>query len=382
MNEKKNLIVSVISSITQTNQSDWNKLVSENPFYNFDFFLNLEQSLCTSIKTGWIPYHFLIKENSNIIAIIPAFKKLNSNGEYVFDHSWADAYYRMNLEYYPKLLSAIPFTPINGNRIFIDTKFKSKFNEVMIIFYDYFKQLNISSYHINFNTFDQSEKLRKLDFLQRIGIQYHWKNYDFKDFDEFLTTLKSKKKKNIIKERRHIRNLEIQISTLRGKEISKQDWMFFYKCYSKTIEKKWSYKYLNFNFFDELLKSDLNNNILLIIAKDKHKNYLACSLSFIGKDILYGRYWGCETEIAFLHFELCYYQSIEFAIRNKIKTIEAGAQGEHKISRGYRPILTYSNHWIKDERMSIAIRNYLKQEKEITLKNLEYLNRSIPFKQT
>lgn len=369
-----------IDSIKSVKKNEWDNLVSnESPLFDYEFLLSLENSLCTNLETGWQPNHFIFKKNESISCIIPAFKKFNSNGEFVFDHSWANAYYRLGLQYYPKFLSAIPFTPVNGNRIFTESN-DSRFTESIKLLTDRLEIENSSSFHFNFINKKQSDKLQDFGFLKRLGIQYHWINNNYSSFNDFLSCLKSKKKKNIIKERLSIKKSNIKIFHLRGEEISEEDWNFFYQCYSSTIDKKWSYKYLNYTFFKNLSKTYLKNKILLILAKNKDNKNIACSLNFIGKDKLFGRYWGCSEEVPFLHFELCYYQSIDFAIKQKLKIVEAGAQGEHKIPRGYIPTLTYSNHWIKQENMRLAIKDFLTKEDEIINQNIEYLNQRVPYK--
>lgn len=373
------LSIKSINSIKEISKSEWDNLVeTESPLFDYDFLKSMEESGCTSKQLGWEPNHIIFAENRKILCIIPNYKKLNSNGEYVFDHNWAQAYYQTGLEYYPKLLTAIPFTPINGKRLFFDEKYN--FNKYVSFLKKFIQEQKFSSFHFNFIEKCQSDNLTTFGFFQRLGIQYHWKNKNYLNFEDFLSNLKSKKKKNILKERKSLKNLGISFYTKIGSNISNEDWAFFFKCYVDTIKKKWSYQYLNFDFFLRLSKSNLINKILLIIATNKNGEKLACSLNFIGNEKLAGRYWGCIEEIQFLHFELCYYQPIEFAIKNKIPIIEAGAQGEHKISRGYIPTLTYSNHWIKDSVMSVAIENFLKKESKIIEKNIDYLLKSIPFR--
>ena len=374
--------ISILNSISSVDKETWNNLIlDEKPLMDYEFFLAMEKSNCTSKLNGWEPFHFLVKKNNIIVGIIPNFKKLNSNGEYVFDHSWADAYHRFGINYYPKFLSAIPFTPINGIRFFFSSKLTiNEKNKIIISLIKKIEENQVETFHINFINHDQSNYLKDFNFMQRIGIQYHWSNNNYNSFSDFLSMLKSKKKKNIIKERNFIQNLDIKISLLKGSEIKKEDWDFFYHCYKNTINKKWSFKYLNYNFFLELSKSNLIENILLIVAKDKNKKYLACTLNFVGENKLYGRYWGCAQEIPFLHFELCYYQAIEYAINNNIEIIEAGAQGEHKISRGYIPTLTYSNHWIRNKDMKAAISDFLMKETLIIKRNMDYLMKSNPYK--
>ena len=369
-----------IDSISSINKNEWDCLVeNESPLFDYEFLLCLENSSCTNLETGWQPNHFVFKKNEKIKCLIPTYKKFNSNGEFVFDHGWANAYYRLGLQYYPKFLSAIPFTPVNGGRIFTNDN-NARFTENIKLLIDKLETENSSSFHFNFIDKQQSDRLDKLGFDKRVGIQYHWINNDYSDFEDFLSCLKSKKKKNIIKERQSIKKSNIKILHLRGDEISEEDWDFFYKCYISTIDKKWSYKYLNFTFFKKLSKTILKNKILLILAKNSDNKNIACTLNFIGNNKLFGRYWGCIEEVPFLHFELCYYQSIDYAIKEKIKIVEAGAQGEHKISRGYVPTLTYSNHWIKQKEMRVAIKDFLVKEDEVINQNIEYLNQRIPYK--
>tara|TARA_X000000950_G_scaffold287075_1_gene397983 strand:+ start:30333 stop:31478 length:1146 start_codon:yes stop_codon:yes gene_type:complete len=380
MQQRKNLEISCVKSVTEIPKSTWNMLSKNNILTDYDFFHALEISQCTSDKTGWIPNHIVFKLDKIVVAIIPTFKKLNSFGEYVFDHSWADAYHRMGINYYPKLLTAIPFTPINTDKILINKIYVERFDEIITKLREYLLSYNLSSYHINFINLKDSDKLKNFNFFQRTGIQYHWKNNHYSNFNDFLSEFRSKKKKNIVKERNYLIKNKIKISQLIGDEISKDDLNFFYKCYSNTIEKKWSQKYLNLNFFENILKSNLKKKILLITAKDNDENYLACSLNFIDKDKLIGRYWGCQNEIPFLHFELCYYQTIDFCIKNNINLIEAGAQGEHKIARGYRPTLTFSNHWVNNKVMEEPIANFLSHENKVIKRNLSFLNNYLPFK--
>ena len=375
------LEISSIKSVRSLQKQIWDPLVKEDtPLFNYDFLNCLEQSGCTKTETGWEPNHFIIKKKQKTICIVPAFRKFNSNGEFVFDHAWADAYHRLGMNYYPKLLAGVPFTPVNGNRIFYDKDAINILDNIVPILKDKLENHKLSSFHLNFIDKTQSDVLKNFNFLQRIGIQYHWINRGYETFDDFLETLKTKKKKNIIKERDYIKNSKIKIFHLIGDEISNTDWNFFYNCYSSTIDKKWSYKYLNFSFFRFLSNTELKKKILLILAKDSAGKNIACTLNFIGKDKLFGRYWGCVKDIPNLHFELCYYQSIEFAINNKIRIIEAGAQGEHKISRGYSPNFTYSNHWIEKEQMREAIEDYLEREKKIIIQNMEYLKERVPYK--
>ena len=370
--------ISTISSIEKAKNFSKKFFVDNSPFISFDFFKNLETSGCTDLNSGWLPEHIVFKKKDKIIGLIPNFKKLNSNGEYVFDHSFANAYHQIGLNYYPKYLSAIPFTPVTKDK-FVYTN--QKLNEDFFIkqLKSFLEKSCMSSFHLNFVNKRVSDLFEKFGFFKRLGIQYYWYNNDYDEFDSFLEMLKTRKKKNIIKERNFLKDNNISTTSKRGKEISKKDFDLFFNCYINTINKKWSIPYLKSSFFNYLLKSEIINNLLIIQAFYK-KEFIGCSLHFIGNKTLYGRYWGCIKEVPFLHFELCYYSAIEFAIRNKLKKVEAGAQGEHKIARGYIPELTYSNHLFKNEKLSEIINKYLEQEKEKIKESLNFLEGYIPFK--
>ena len=240
------------------------------------------------------------------------------------------------------------------------------------------KEKKISSFHANFIDLKTSKRLEKYKFLKRIGIQYHWINRSFIDFNDFLNSMKSRKKKAIIKERKSLTDQGVTFSTKEGDMIDERDIENLYSCYLNTIEKKWSRPYLNFDFFKGLI-STKNEKKFLLISAYKNDKFLGCSIHFVGNEILYGRYWGCTENVPFLHFELCYYQAIEYAIKNKLKKVEAGAQGEHKISRGYLPKLTYSNHWFDNATLSKPIKEFLEKENKRTIEVADYLSKFSPF---
>ncbi len=374
------LKLSQVKTISEIENSKWKNLVSDtNPFLNYYFFQAMEKSGCTALQSGWEPNHFIIKKNDEIVGLIPNFKKSNSYGEYIFDQSWANAYANLGIQYYPKFLSAIPFTPINSNKIFNNKKIENKL--IIECLKDFLNKTNISSCHFNFVSKEQSILLDTKQFLTRKGIQYHWYNKNYSSFEHFLDSFKARKKKNIIKERKFLVETGINIETKIGREISSSDINFFYECYQRTIDKKWANKYLNLKFFHILKASGVINQMLVFIAKDKNKKKIASALSFFDDTKLFGRYWGSLLNIPFLHFELCYYQSIEFAIKKKIRLIESGAQGEHKIPRGYEPSITYSNHWIKNEKIRDAIKVFLCRESENVDEALIYLKKLSPFKE-
>ena len=368
-----------VSSLSLINKDDWNNCVGEDhPFTRYEYLHALENSKSVSNQTGWKPHHYIEKNNNNeIIALCPLYIKNHSFGEYIFDHSWAEAYYRNGQNYYPKLQSAIPFTPVTGNRIILNQKIKNKKNKKKSIINNIIKEavnLNVSSLHFNFVPKPDTD----LTLMIRQGIQFHWKNKNYKSFDDFLNSLSARKRKSIKKERRCVVENNLEIKLLTGELIKKEHMDFFYDCYLDTTGKKWGSTYLTKNFFLELLNT-FNDKILLIVTYQKNK-MVASAINFLSKTHLYGRLWGSKCDIPFLHFEICYYQAIEYAIKNKLKIVEAGAQGEHKLQRGYLPTKTWSLHWIKERRFSDAIKKYLEKEShfiDMEKENMEQIN---PFK--
>ena len=368
-----------ISSISEVSKTNWNKCSGlDHPFTRYEFLHALEKSNSVSIKTGWQPHHYIEKNKKNdIIAICPLYIKNHSFGEYIFDHAWADAYHRNGLNYYPKLQSAIPFTPVTGNRLLISNKIKNKKNKTNSIIKNILeevKRLKVSSLHFNF----VPKTYCNLNLMTRQGIQYHWKNENYNSFDDFLQNLSSRKRKAIKKERKSIADSNLSIKLFSGDEIKIEHINFFYDCYLNTTEKKWGSTYLTKNFFIELLEN-FSDKILFIIAFNNYE-MVAAAINFISSTHLYGRLWGSKYNIPFLHFELCYYQAIEYAINKKLKVVEAGAQGEHKIQRGYVPEKTWSIHWIKNKQFSEAIEKFLDQETKQLNIHKENLEQFIPYK--
>ena len=359
----------LVSSLADVNRNEWDSLnTSNHPFTSYDFLNSLEMSESVTAKTGWKPQHIIIKNNTgNIIGASPNYLKMHSYGEYIFDHAWANAFENAGGQYYPKLLSAIPFTPATGPRILIDPKNpdSDKIFELIINMFEIIvENNNLSSAHLNFITDKLNKKLKNEKWIKRKGLQFHWHNRDYNSFDDFLSKLKSSKRKAIRKERRTIMNNNLVIQKITGNELNNEIWDSFYNFYLNTIDKKWGGAYLTKSFF-YLINKTMKNKILLIIAKQNNK-IVAGALNFIGSNTLYGRNWGSIVDIPFLHFELCYYQAMEYAIDNNIKTVEAGAQGHHKIQRGYIAQSTYSRHLIQNESFAKAIRNFVQlEEKEI-----------------
>ena len=385
MNDKKPESIVVENSIENIGKKNWNncanhEALSYNPFVSYEFLNALEKSNSVNGDSGWYTSFFVAKDKDDkIIGCTPAYLKNNSSGEYVFDYSWAEAYQRVGRSYYPKLQISIPFTPVSAPKLLtkdqndIDTKvFMLQSIE------DFCSEHAISSAHLTFLNEKELNTLQNKKWLIRTDQQFHWFNNNYNDFNDFLSDLSSRKRKNIKKERDEANKNGLVIETLNHKEIQEFHWDEFYKFYIDTSMRKWGQPYLNRDFFS-LIGQTLSENILLIMVKNNNK-YIAGALNFIGGDTIYGRNWGCIEDHKNLHFEVCYYRAIDFAINNKLKKVEAGAQGAHKISRGYQPSKTFSAHWIKDIDFFEAISNYLKDERVYIQENIEKLNEYIPFK--
>ena len=373
------------TSLNNIDEKKWNLCASSNrdfnPFNSYQFLKALESSNSINSNSGWNSAYIIIKNNMNqIVAFVPSYLKTNSSGEYVFDYEWANAYHRAGGKYYPKLQISIPYTPVTGSRFLIDETFN--YDEIM----EYISseiisicpKIEASSAHITFLTKKESQKLEKLGWLIRKDQQFHWKNNNYDTFSDFLNSLSSRKRKNIKKERLKFIDNDINIEHLTKDKISDEHWDYFYQFYIDTTTRKWGQDYLKKDFFYKI-GSTMKNEILLIMAK-KGDKYIAGALNFLGKNAIYGRNWGSLVDYKFLHFELCYYQAIEYAIKNKIKIVEAGAQGTHKISRGYSPVITYSAHWMKERNFHEAVKKYLDYEVLEVEKSKKILENYLPYK--
>ena len=369
--------IELASSLRNIDKNQWNKLnICNHPFTSYEFLNALETSNSVSTKTGWTPKHILVKNAANnLIGASPNYLKMHSYGEYIFDHSWANAFENAGGQYYPKLLSAIPFTPATGPRILLSPQ-KNNNDEIFKLIIGTYEQLvknnNLSSAHINFITKQLSDTLNKRNWIKREGLQFHWYNKKYQSFDDFLDELKSTKRKAIKKERKKINEYGLTIERLTGDALNVKIWDSFYEFYLSTIDKKWGGAYLTKDFFYSINRS-MKNKILLVIAK-KNDDVIAGALNFVGKNTLYGRNWGSKLDIPFLHFELCYYQAIEYAIENKIQIVEAGAQGHHKIQRGYIATSTYSAHYIQNDSFDKAVRGFVEMEANEINKQIEIIN--------
>lgn len=369
MSEDNEAIIEVVSAIGEVPAGDWNACAapdpaSANPFLLHAFLKSLEDAGTVAPRTGWQPQHLVLRcPGGGIDGVMPLYAKSHSKGEYVFDYGWADAYERAGGAYYPKLLCAVPFTPVPGRRLLArpgpgETERRQLLAAGAVQMAD---ELSLSSFHVNFTTEDEWDALGEMGFLKRTDQQFHWHNAGYDTFDGFLETLASRKRKAIRKERRDALAAGLEIQQLRGTEISEADWDAFYDFYMDTGSRKWGRPYLNRTFFS-LLGERMAEHCLLIMVKRGGKR-IAGALNLIGGDCLYGRYWGCIEHHPCLHFEVCYYQSIEFAIQHKLARVEAGAQGEHKLARGYLPSATYSAHHIRNPSFRRAVASYLDGER-------------------
>lgn len=379
----------IVENVAQIDKKIWNELANGkkfspdfqyNPFLNWHFFNALEKSGSATKQTGWLPLHLIAKQGQEIIGILPCYLKGHSRGEFVFDYQWAEALESIGEAYYPKLQSAVPFTPVASRRFLVKNNDEKIIKLLSIALQNICKKLQASSAHITFIE-KQQAKIIENNFMIRHGQQFHWQNKNYKTFDDFLQTLNSQKRKTIKRERKQAtKNGEIKLEQLGGEEITPEIWAKFFQFYQDTAERKWGQPYLTFEFFLHIGKC-MPKDILLIVAKRKGE-YIAAALNFIGSHTLFGRYWGCIEDHPFLHFETCYYQAIDYAIKHKLLNVEAGAQGGHKIPRGYQPQIMYSAHYIQHPQLKNAINAFLTHEKKQIDKHNKQIEQHLPFKKT
>ena len=379
--------IRIVSSLHDVDPKSWNSLLTPgniNPFVTHEFLNALETSSSACAETGWLPQHLLLEAaEGDLLGALPCYLKDHSQGEYVFDHGWADAFMRAGGDYYPKLQSSIPFTPASGPRFLVP---KSENAEVrMIALAQGVKQLcdklNVSSAHITFMDKPQWDIAASQGYLLRTDQQFHWNNNNYENFEQFLMALSSRKRKNIRKERETANSVSgLEVEFLTANDLNEQVWDQFFMFYQDTGARKWGHPYLTREFFSRIGES-LGDRTLLIMAK-RNGHYIAGALNFIGDECLYGRHWGSIEDHPCLHFELCYYRAIEYAIENNIKKVEAGAQGAHKLARGYMPVTTRSAHWITHSGFRQAVEDYLVQERmHVDMEN-RALKTHAPFKKT
>lgn len=374
--------ISFIDSLSSINPQAWNQLCADDyPFVRHEFLAALEQSGSVGKGTGWQAQHLVVHEGDELIAAMPLYIKGHSYGEYVFDWAWADAYKRYGLNYYPKLISAIPFTPCVGTRLLVKNPALQQelLPHIIIAIKSHAEKIQASSWHCLFPSVEVSAQLVAENIAQRVGVQFHWYNCDYKTWDDFVGAMNSRKRKNINKERRAVAEQGISFVTKTAENISAEDWALFYQFYCSTYLKRSGHNgYLTEAFF-QLLGKNFAQHCLLVIAYQQDLP-IAAALFFIDAKTIYGRYWGCAEEHEFLHFETCYYQGIEYAIKNGLQHFDGGAQGEHKIARGFEPVMTYSNHWLALPEFQQAIDNFLDAEKSSIENYIEDAKSYLPFK--
>ncbi len=382
------LEISALSSLSAIPAEEWDACACPeaadggrpvDPFTTHRFLSALEESGSVGTGTGWEPRYLVVRDEGRAIATAPLYAKGHSQGEYIFDHNWAHAWERAGGRYYPKLQIAVPFTPATGRRFLIAPGYENEGTEALIHgALQLAKSNNLSSVHATFCTPEEAERGAKIGLLHRVTQQYHWENFGYTDFDGFLAALSSRKRKTIRKERRTAQAFGGQIVTLTGDAIEPHHWDAFWQFYQDTGARKWGTPYLTRKFFD-IAHRTLRDDMLLVLAFRDNRP-VAGALNFIGRETLYGRYWGAIEHHDCLHFELCYYQAIDYAIRHGMKRVEAGAQGEHKLARGYLPVEIHSLHWMADAGFNSAVEDYLTAERQAVGQDIEVLTSYGPFK--
>lgn len=377
----RSLILTLHARIADIGQADWDSCAgSENPFVGYAFLSALEDSGSVGPRTGWLPQHLALRSEAGaIIGVVPAYAKSHSYGEYVFDHGWADALERAGGRYYPKLQAAVPFSPVPGPRLLRRPGIVAP-DVLGHCLVQTCQQLKLSSAHVTFCTEDEAAALTGTGWLHRIGMQFHWQNERYGSFDDFLGALSSRKRKTLRRERRDANAAGLTFRTLSGAEITNRHWDAFFRFYQSTVDRKWGSAYLTRKFFS-LLGDRLGDRVVVMMAEDRAGTLVAGALNLRGGDTLYGRNWGCAGEWPFLHFELCYYRAIDYAIANGLRRVEAGAQGQHKIQRGYRPQTTHSVHWIAHGGLRRAVAHFLDDEGTAIRAEMGALAAESPFRE-
>lgn len=355
--ERSSTTFRLLGSISEVDAGAWDACLGPgNPFVRHDFLAVLEESGCATAAAGWRPAHLVLDGPARPAGAAPAWLKSHSYGEYVFDWDWADAYARAGGRYYPKLQVAVPFTPVPGRRLGGPVRLLGRGLVEAV------RALGVSSAHVTFCLEEEARELEALGFLTRMGLQFHWENRGYGSFEDFLEALVSRKRKSIRRERREVAEAGLRFRELRGDEIGEAEWDAFYRFYMDTGSRKWGSPYLNRRFFSTLGRR-MPEAVVLFLAYDPGGRCVAGALNLLGEDALYGRYWGSLVEAPFLHFETCYYRAIDFAIRHGLKRVEAGAQGSHKLQRGYLARPTWSAHWLDDPALRQAVARFLEVER-------------------
>jgi uncharacterized protein len=374
----------ILHGINEISATDWDACAHppgtpRNPFLRHAFLHALEASGSATAETGWQPFHLVLEDDGGLLlGAVPMYLKGHSQGEYVFDYAWADAWHRAGGQYYPKLQVSVPFTPATGRRMLARDADPDTERALLGACIQVAQQLEVSSLHVTFMPQSQWQRAAELGYLQRMDQQFHWHNPGYRTFDDFLADLSSKKRKNLRRERREAVADDIEIEWVSGNALTEAHWDAFYHFYMDTGSRKWGSPYLTRRFFS-LISETMDDDVLLILCR-RNGRYIAGALNFIGDDTLFGRNWGCIEDHRFLHFETCYYQAIEFAIHRGLSKVEAGAQGGHKVARGYLPEATYSAHWIANPGLREAIDDYLARERQHVRAEIDYVEERSPFK--
>ena len=367
------IIAKIASGVSGLTAGAWDRLNKGDPFLSHAFLSSLEDSGSVGPGTGWTPAPILVEdEGGHLAAAAPSYLKTHSQGEYVFDHGWADAWERAGGQYYPKLQVAVPFTPVPGPRLL-----GSRPQQLLTAIEAVTVQNEISSAHITFIDDAGAAECERRNWLIRHGIQYHWSNRGYSSFDDFLATLTSRKRKSIRKERAEA-SKDLEFRMLRGAEIGPAEWDAMWVFYQDTGGRKWGHPYLTREFFD--LAGERLGDALLLFLACREGRPIAGALNLVGRDTLYGRYWGCTEEVPFLHFELCYYRAVEWGIDHGLKSVQAGAQGEHKLGRGYEPVITKSAHFIPNRSFRKAVADFVEGERRAIATEIEWLRRDLPYR--
>ncbi len=368
----------ILTRIADISAQDWDALSpsGNHPFLSHRFLLAMEESGSATTETGWTPRHIWVEDiDGNAVGAAPLYVKSHSRGEYVFDHGWADALIRAGMHYYPKLQCSVPFTPATGPRLLAKT-FEAK-QAVASAMMQACSEWEMSGVHLTFLQEEDRTVLDALGFAAREDRQFHFINRGYANFDDFLASLSSRKRKNIRKERKAAHD-GVRIERLIGDDLKDEHWDIFYKCYLDTGTRKWGQPYLTRKFFD-IMQQTMREDICLVMAS-MDGDYVAAALNFIGSDALYGRNWGSLIHKRFLHFELCYYQAIDAGLDLGLPRVEAGAQGDHKLARGYEPVITHSAHWLSHLGLRQGVESYLIREREAVEHEVTILAKHTPFR--
>ena len=372
--------IEILATLDAVAPEQWNALVQDNnPFLRHEFLAALEHHQCVGKKFGWLPCHIAIYEQQQLVAALPLYEKYNSYGEFVFDQSWAQAYHQHGMAYYPKLVAAIPYTPASGQRFLVQGGREADLYPLLLqSALQMAQELKASGFHCLFPLAEQQDWLEQQHLIVRHDCQFHWHNRGYATFEDFLATFSAKKRKNVKQERRKVAETGVQLRLLDGHTATDQDWQRFAFFYEHTFESKWGIPTLNYGFFREVAQR-LPDQVVLVMVDNQH-DCIAGSLMFRSQTRLFGRHWGCTEYFDSLHFEACYYQGIEYCIQQGLQVFEPGAQGEHKVARGFIPTLTRSSHWLTDERFRPAIRRHTLLEQRGVADYMQAIQEHSPYR--